>query len=57
VLAVEPAELAAFLYELANSRADTTPLAPATLQRKIACRRSFYRQLHRNYACGSATRP
>jgi integrase/recombinase XerD len=41
-LAVEPAELDAFVDELANS---TTPLAPATLQRKIACMRSFYRHL------------
>jgi integrase/recombinase XerD len=46
-LAVEPAELAAFLEELANRRSGTTPLAAATLQRKIACLRSFYRHLHR----------
>ncbi len=46
-LAVEHAELAAFLEELANSPAGETPLAPATLQRKIACLRSFYRHLHR----------
>ena len=46
-LAVEHAELAAFLEELANNQAGTTPLAPATLQRKIACLRSFYRHLHR----------
>jgi integrase/recombinase XerD len=44
-LAVEPAELDAFADELATSRAGTTPLAPATLQRKIACLRSFYRHL------------
>jgi integrase/recombinase XerD len=47
VLAVEPAELAAFLDELANSQAGKTPVAAATLQRKIACLRSFYRHLHR----------
>ena len=45
-LAVKPAELAAFLEELANSPS-TTPVAAATLQRKIACLRSFYRHLHR----------
>src|SRR5450755_1773550 len=48
VLAVEHAELAAFLEELATSRAGTTPLAAATLQRKIACLRSFYRHLQRS---------
>ena len=47
VLAVEHAELAAFLEELANSRAGTTPVAGATLARKIACLRSFYRYLQR----------
>src|SRR5450631_424558 len=47
VLAVEHAELAAFLDELANSRAGMPPVAGATLQRKIACLRSFYRHLHR----------
>jgi integrase/recombinase XerD len=47
VLAVEHAELAAFVKELVNSRAGTTPLAAATLQRKIACLRSFYRHLQR----------
>jgi integrase/recombinase XerD len=48
VLAVEHGELAAFLEELANSRAGTTPVAAATLQRKIACLRSFYRYLQRS---------
>jgi integrase/recombinase XerD len=47
-LAVKHAELAAFIDELANSRAGTTPLAAATLQRKIACLRSFYRHLQRS---------
>jgi integrase/recombinase XerD len=46
-LAVKHAELAAFLDELANSQAGTTPVAAATLQRKIACLRSFYRHLQR----------
>ena len=46
-LAVKPAELAAFVEELANSRAGKTPLAATTLQRKVACLRSFYRHLQR----------
>ncbi|MGO9975444.1 MAG: site-specific integrase [Solirubrobacteraceae bacterium] len=37
-LAVEPAELAAFLEELANSQAGEPPLAPATLQPRRAAR-------------------
>jgi integrase/recombinase XerD len=45
-LAVKHAELAAFLDELANSQAGKTPVAAATLQRKIACLHSFYRHLH-----------
>jgi integrase/recombinase XerD len=48
VLAVEHGELAAFLDELASGRAGTPPLAAATLQRKIACLRSFYRHLQRS---------
>jgi integrase/recombinase XerD len=46
-LAVKPAELATFVDELANSPTGTTPPAAATLQRKIACLRSFYRHLQR----------
>jgi integrase/recombinase XerD len=46
-LAVKPAELAAFVDELANNQAGKPPLATATLQRKIACLRSLYRQLQR----------
>jgi integrase/recombinase XerD len=46
-LAVEHAELAAFFDELANSQAAKPPLAAATLQRKIACLRSFYRHVQR----------
>ena len=41
------AELSAFADELAAGREDRPPAAPATLQRKIACLRSFYRHLRR----------
>ncbi len=47
-LAVGPVDLAAFVSELATGSADKSPLAPATLQRKIACLRSFYRHLRRD---------
>ncbi|HZE05200.1 MAG TPA: site-specific tyrosine recombinase, partial [Solirubrobacteraceae bacterium] len=40
-------DLAAFVSELADGREGRPPLAPATLQRKIACLRSFYRHLRR----------
>ncbi|HWE11801.1 MAG TPA: site-specific tyrosine recombinase XerD [Solirubrobacteraceae bacterium] len=46
-LRVDPGDLAAFVSELADGREDRPPLAPATLQRKIACLRSFYRHLRR----------
>jgi integrase/recombinase XerD len=46
-LAVTPADLAAFVSELAAGLDGRRPVAPATLQRKIACLRSFYRQLRR----------
>ncbi len=46
-LEVVPADLAAFVSELADGRDDKPPVAPATLQRKIACLRSFYRHLRR----------
>lgn len=46
-LEVAPADLAAFVSELAGGREDHPPMAPATLQRKIACLRSFYRHLRR----------
>jgi integrase/recombinase XerD len=46
-LAVTPADLAAFVSELAAGLDGRPPVAPATLQRKIACLRSFYRQLRR----------
>jgi integrase/recombinase XerD len=41
------ADLAAFVSELAAGRDGRPPVAPATLQRKIACLRSFYRHLRR----------
>jgi integrase/recombinase XerD len=47
-LAVERDELAAFVEELASSRASATQLTAATRQRKTACLRSFYRHLHRS---------
>jgi integrase/recombinase XerD len=47
VLAAEHADLAAFLSELAAGGEDRAPVAPATLQRKAACLRSFYRHLRR----------
>jgi integrase/recombinase XerD len=46
-LAVTPADLSAFVSELAAGLEGRRPVAPATLQRKIACLRSFYRHLRR----------
>ena len=46
-LAVSGQELAAFVTELASGSDERPPVAPATLQRKIACLRSFYRHLRR----------
>jgi integrase/recombinase XerD len=46
-LAVTPGDLAAFVSELATGDRGRAPAAPATLQRKIACLRSFYRHLRR----------
>src|SRR4051794_14510869 len=40
-------DLAGFLDELAAGTDDRPPVAPATLQRKVACLRSFYRHLRR----------
>jgi integrase/recombinase XerD len=40
-------DLAAFLTELAGGTQERPPVAPATLQRKAACLRSFYRHLRR----------
>src|SRR6476661_3699226 len=47
-LAVTPADLAAFVTELADGRPDRRGAAAATLQRKTACLRSFYRHLRRD---------
>jgi integrase/recombinase XerD len=46
-LAVTPADLADFVSELAGGNGERPAVAPATLQRKIACLRSFYRHLRR----------
>jgi integrase/recombinase XerD len=40
-------DLAAFLAELADGGEQRPPVAAATLQRKVACLRSFYRHLRR----------
>ena len=47
-LEVTPVDLAAFVSELAVGREQRAAVAPATLQRKIACLRSFYRHLRRD---------
>jgi integrase/recombinase XerD len=47
-LEVGPTDLATFVSELAAGREDKPGVAPATLQRKIACLRSFYRHLRRD---------
>jgi len=41
------AELADFVATLATGAEDRPPVKPATLQRKVACLRSFYRHLRR----------
>src|SRR5947209_5646129 len=46
-LSAGPPDLAAFVSELAEGRDARAPVAPATLQRKIACLRSFYRHVRR----------
>jgi integrase/recombinase XerD len=46
-LAVKKVDLMDFISELATGGAGRAPAAPATLQRKIACLRSFYRHLRR----------
>src|SRR5215218_7064766 len=40
-------ELADFVADLAAGTEDRPPVSPATLQRKVACLRSFYRHLRR----------
>jgi integrase/recombinase XerD len=51
-LEVGPVELAAFVSEMADGREGRPAVAPATLQRKIACLRSFYRHLRREQVIG-----
>jgi integrase/recombinase XerD len=46
-LDVTQQHLTRFLTELANGGPDRPPVAPATIQRKVACLRSFYRHLRR----------
>jgi integrase/recombinase XerD len=46
-LRITPQELAEHVTELARGAEGRPPVAPATLQRKIACLRSFYRHLRR----------
>ena len=45
-----PADLEAFVAALAGGDGERPPVAPATLQRKVACLRSFYRNLLRSGA-------
>ena len=44
-LRITSTELASFVFELAEGRDGRPSVAPATLQRKVACLRSFYRHL------------
>ena len=46
-LEARPVDLLEFISELATGREGKAPVGPATLQRKIACLRSFYRHLRR----------
>jgi integrase/recombinase XerD len=46
-LTVGPPDLASFISELAEGLGGRAAVAPATLQRKVACLRSFYRHLRR----------
>jgi integrase/recombinase XerD len=46
-LAVDGRVLSEFVSELADGRDDRRPAAAATLQRKVACLRSFYRHMRR----------
>jgi integrase/recombinase XerD len=46
-LAATHSDLAAFVASLATGDGDRPPVAPATLQRKVACLRSFHRHLRR----------
>jgi integrase/recombinase XerD len=46
-LTVVHADLAEFIASMAAGEGDRPPVKPATLQRKVACLRSFYRHLRR----------
>jgi integrase/recombinase XerD len=46
-LEAQHTDLADFVADLAAGDEDRPPVAPATLQRKVACLRSFYRHLRR----------
>ena len=46
-LAVTHSDLAGFVTSLASGDGEKPPVAPATLQRKVACLRSFHRHLRR----------
>src|SRR3954468_9256001 len=46
-LVVTHSDLAGFVSSLAAGDGEKPPVAPATLQRKVACLRSFYRHLRR----------
>jgi len=46
-LCVTTQDLAGFISELAGGRDARPAMAPSSLQRKIACLRSFYRHLRR----------
>jgi integrase/recombinase XerD len=46
-LTITAVELASFVSELADGREGRPAVAPSTLQRKVACLRSFYRHLRR----------
>ncbi len=48
VLEAQHAQLAGWMDELAAGSEEKAPAAPATLQRKAACLRSFYRHLRRD---------
>jgi integrase/recombinase XerD len=50
VLHAQHTDLAGFLEELSEERGGRPAVAPATLQRKAACLRSFYRHLRREEA-------
>ncbi|MTD43022.1 site-specific tyrosine recombinase XerD [Conexibacter sp. W3-3-2] len=47
VLQAEHQHLSGFLHDLATGSEGRPPVAPATIQRKAACLRSFYRHLRR----------